>query len=298
MSDLHTLNSRKILIPKLDIILNFDTIELPDKGMFKRAKGKSIYQQLETDCINVVGATVNTIFTFEKWLNMTKIINSIFQNKNFNEEIVSVYGGKSEELKDKFEVWINDNKAYLNDNITKITSDSIFMKVIMRSIILNPFAKLQDTSIRFLDYIGEPSVLQSIYWELKEEGFTELEIVNWNVLTKSINNSIIPTSKAVYEDILSYQIPFAGSDYLKFISIENFEKACRGAALVMLTASAYGARDAMGDPEKILTLALYLSEGAFGALVFISIGSLEKNIESYLGKKGNREIVKKVVNKK
>jgi hypothetical protein len=79
-----------------------------------------------------------------------------------------------------------------------------------------------------------------------------------------------------------------GSSPLEIITLEHFIKACRGAALVTLTATAYAAAPniAGGSAEA---LAAVMTKGAGATLAFISIGQLAQAIEARLASVITRE---------
>jgi hypothetical protein len=280
-----TINSRTVLIPELRTRFNLTSTEPPSELSTLNASEPSSQGTdlvLESQCQKVFGVSWADVMTFSKWTAITNKLLKIFESQEFKSQMTQAYGGTNREDRDKTEKWVEGSRTFLLRVSNQFSSAGAFAEAVICNGMLNPSYRPEVPSLgSLLDYMGDPTILQSVFWDLLEQDVFETELRNWSVTSALLSRPATPSVKWAFGQIQEYEFPVAGSPGLKPIRWDVFRSSLNGAALVTVgyATQAVGGAIGRGDIHQCLVCA---AGGAASALIFISVGWVGEFIERYL----------------
>jgi hypothetical protein len=108
---------------------------------------------------------------------------------------------------------------------------------------------------------------------------------HWVRITEGFNSEALPEMREAYEQIRSAEIPFAGSNPIKALTLPKLRDMIRGCAIVPLGAAAYNAPAQLAGHHYLHAIA-FLTEAFSLALLFIGFGSLVPLVERAIERVG------------
>lgn len=285
-----TISSRSILIPELASKLTIEATELSSE--LSNALAASGTEQtisssdplnieLTQTCQAIFGIPWPQVITFSRWRDLHTAALHTLTSSSFKQQIIESYGGNNHAERQRISKWIEDTTSRLQDLDQRFSTIDSFIEGVIRNVLLNPFAPRQRfSSTSVLNYQGEPTLLQSLLWDVRERGFAELEVLNWQHTAALLNAPAPPSCKAAFLQLQEYEFPVPGSPKLKFLTLEQFRKGIRGAALIPIGTAAYHSNSFIqaGDLSHLLVCVV---SGVATALIFIAAGQAAAMIEGW-----------------
>ena len=188
-----TVNSRTILIPDLGLPFRAFSIK-PENELWKALRaldpnlpgnsgGTELDELLEAEASSVFGVPSSQVTSFARWTRITGAIEATFVSDHFTREMRATYGGTDPDSQKRLDSWIDHNRTALGQWKNQFATVSAFSETLIRKGTLDPLRTNPEIATRFLDYSGEPTLLQSVYGDLAERGVLDTELINWQRTT-------------------------------------------------------------------------------------------------------------------
>jgi hypothetical protein len=277
--DYESITARTIVIPELGrslVISNLDASAISEGEITP----EMVDQLLLEGTRNFLRVADTSVLTSSQWLRIGNEVSSIITSEDFRSEMRSVVAGSDPAKKAKFDSWLKTSNATMKLRTEELGNPVGFAEVMIRKVLLDPRGAFGRQPPGFLDYAGNPSLIQSVYADLSSKGIGDLELFRWQQMTYALGRSILPAMKSAYEELQGYEVALAGSKALKLLTLEQFIKGCRGAAFVVMGDAAVQASIGLnGDWHALAALVV---KGGLVSLSFISVGQLAQVIEKGL----------------
>lgn len=238
-----SITSRTIVIPELDTSFYVNNVELsitsPELARLVHSETLSDQElmnnrlaSLSQQIFNV--SSVNVI-SFSRWKEINVTLSQIFDDPEFNKQILESYSGKHEKA-EKVSITLESNRKLLMQLQNSYPDAPTFAQGFTRSGLLNPYRQRR---ARFGLDSANPSLMQSVYSDLSERGVSELELENWENTSRTLTSSVLPSAKAAFEALKTYEFPVASSPPTEKYTMAEFQGAVRAVALTTLRRSTY-----------------------------------------------------------
>jgi hypothetical protein len=271
--------SRTIIIPELAIpftITALDTVPATPADIDPGAAD----ELLRSEIPSLLNIPESSILTFTRWSEIHGEVNAILGNPRFESEMSRAYGGADEEAGKEFATWLTRSRAALDTRAREIGEPARFAELIARKILLDPRREDLERRPPVFAYGGLPIVEHSVYADLSDRGISDIELLRWNQISGALGRPSLPSVTGAWENIQSYEIALPGSPSITSLSLQQFVSRCRGAAFVVLSATALAA--ATGLQGSWIALAVLVAKGSAVTLGFITVGQLAQVIEGPL----------------
>jgi hypothetical protein len=270
--------ARTIVIPELAVGLSVTCTE-PSEDL-NRARNTEVDDLLAQEVQDYFGIPYVNVLTYSRWHQISKIVGSTINNPEFERQMLASYGASDTAERTKFQTWLNESRTVVADHQNALSSRESFSQLVIRKIILDPRAEIKGGGTPFLNYTGEPSVLQSVFADLNQDGVADLELLGWQQITGAIERSVLPITKHAFENLQEYEIGTPGSKPITRRTVRDFIGLCTGAAYFVMSGTAYAAAHQLGGSTS--TLALLVAQGGVTSLAFIGVGQVAGLLEGRL----------------
>jgi hypothetical protein len=279
-----TAQARSVYIPQLGGMLRLGTISVPEALRVAPDADTLAYDKAIARAANFVfGVPPAHIMTFTRATSITETILARLSDPPLQSNLKTSLAGSDTKAQVRFDADLKGSILTLTQSQQRIPDVQAYAACMLRNVVLNRTSIETPRLGQLLGLGGYPmgsSIVQSLYHDLLD--YDEISLRHWvTAISAAFDARIPPSAKKCFDDLLSVEIPFAGSDESKKLSLADAIKYSRGCAFEVLEGAAAGAAYFLARGDVLMSL--YISGGGIAAaFMFIAFGQMLPHLEGAL----------------